>query len=128
MSDAPAPASAAPAAPAVDPIVVEPTETGVIARLNLKLLDDRSLSRMDEMVDKAACGRPGVTNIVLDMSRVQIVPSLGLGVLLQLQKKYRERKQHVKLAAVQPQVKTAMAITKLDRILDLYETVESASR
>jgi anti-anti-sigma factor len=115
-------------APAADPIVVEPTDTGVIARLNLKLLDDKSLKRMDEMIDKAACGRPGVTNIVLDMSRVQIVPSLGLGALVQLMKKYKERRQHVKLAAVQPQVRTAMAITRLDRVLDLHDTVESAGR
>ena len=115
-------------APAADPIVIEATDTGVVARLNLKLLDDRSLTRMDEMVDKAACGRAGATNIVLDMSRVQIVPSLGLGLLLTLMKKYKERGQHVKLAAVQPQVRTAMAITKLDQILDLYDTVEAAGR
>lgn len=125
MSDAPAPA--APAAPA-DPIVVKLTDTGVIARLNLKLLDDKSLHRMDEMVDKAMCGRPGATHIVLDMSRVQIVPSLGLGALVQLMRKYKERRQHVRLAAVQPQVRTAMAITKLDHILDLHDTVESAMR
>ena len=120
--------SDAPATPAAEPIVVEPTETGVIARLNVKLLDDQSLKRMDEMVDKAACGRPGATNIVLDLSRVQIVPSLSLGVLLQLVNKYKERRQHLKLAAVQPQVRTAMAITKLDRVFDLHDTVESAMR
>ena len=127
MSDTPAPA-ATPPAPAADPIVVEPTETGVVARLNLKLLDDHSLKRMDDMIDKAACGRPGVTNIVLDMSQVRIVPSLGLGLLIQLMKKYKERKQYVKLAAVQPQVRTTMAITKLDRVLDLHDTVEAALR
>lgn len=118
MSDAPA--------PAVDPVVIESTDTAVIARVNLKLFDDQSLKRMDEMIDKAACGRPGVNVIVLDMSRVKIVPSLGLGAILQLHNKYKERNQQVKLAGVHPQVKQTMAITKLDRILDLEETVEAA--
>jgi anti-anti-sigma factor len=113
-------------APVADPVTVETTDTAVIARLNVKFLDDQCLKRMDELVDKAACGRPGVNVIVLDMSHVQIVPSLGLGAILQLSKKFGERKQHVKLAAVQPQVKTTMAITKLDRILDLEDTVEAA--
>ena len=123
MAEIPA---AAPAAAVVDPVVIENIDTGVVARLNLKFLDDQTLKRMDEMIDKAACGRPGVNVIVIDMSYVQIVPSLGLGAILQLSKKYEERKQHVKLAAVQPQVRTTMAITKLDRILDLEETVEAA--
>lgn len=113
-------------APAANPVVVETTDTAVIARLNIKLLDDQTLKRMDELVDKAACGRPGVNVIVLDMSHVQIVPSLGLGAILTLSKKYEERKQHLKLAGVQPQVKSTMHITKLDKILDLEETVEAA--
>src|SRR5215207_3478769 len=122
MSDAPAAATT----PAVNPITIECTDSAVIARLKVKLLDDQTLRRVDEMVDKAACGRPGVNVIVLDMSHVQLVPSLGLGAILQLTKKYQERKQSVKLAGVQPQVKTTMAITKLDRILDMEETVEAA--
>ena len=109
-----------------DPVVIENTDHAVIARLNLKLVDDKNLKLMDEMIDKAACGRPGVDTIVLDMSRVQIVPSLGLGALLRLTNKYKERNQEVRLAAVQPQVKTTMAITKLDRILVLQDTVERA--
>jgi anti-anti-sigma factor len=113
-------------APVADPIVIETTDHAVIARVNLKLFDDENLKRMDEMIDKAACGRPGINTIVLDMSRVRIMPSLGLGALLQLSNKYKERHQHVKLAGVQPQVRTTMHITKLDQILDLEETVEAA--
>ena len=133
MSDAPAPAPApagAPAAPvpAADPVVIESTDTGVVARLNVKLLDDATVRRADELADKAACGRAGVNYIVLDMSRVQIVPSLGLGALLQLMSKYKERNQRVRLAGVQSQVRTTMAITKLDKVFDLYETVEAATR
>src|SRR4051812_30528589 len=92
-------------APVADPVVIETTDHAVIARVNLKLFDEQSLKHMDELIDKAACGRPGVDTIVLDLSRVQILPSLGMGALLTLQNKYKERRQQVKLAALQPQVR-----------------------
>jgi anti-anti-sigma factor len=113
-------------APVADPVVIETTDTAVIARVNLKLFDEQNLKRMDELIDKAACGRPGVDTIVLDLSHVQLLPSLGMGALIQLANKYKERRQQVKLAAVQPQVRTAMKITRLDRILVMEETVEAA--
>jgi anti-anti-sigma factor len=80
---------------------------------------------MNQRIDEAA-GKPGVTLVVLDLSRVQIVPSLGLGALVQISNKCRARKQRLKLAAVQPQVRQTMSITKLDRILDLVGSVEAA--
>jgi anti-anti-sigma factor len=113
-------------APAADPVVIETTDHAVIAHVNLKLFDGDNLKRMDEMIDKAACGRPGVDTIVVDLSRVQILPSLGLGALLQLTNKYKERHQDVKLAGLQPQVLTTLKITKLDQILEVEQTVEAA--
>jgi anti-anti-sigma factor len=109
-----------------DPLIVETTDHAVIARVNLKLFDDANLKRMDEMIDKAACGRPGVDTIVLDLSRVRILPSLGLGALLQLTNKYKERHQRLILAALQPQVRTTLTITKLDQVLELEDSVEGA--
>jgi len=46
---------------------------------------------------------------------------------VQLSNKCRARQQRLKLAAVQPQVRQTMSITKLDRILDLVDSVESAT-
>jgi anti-anti-sigma factor len=110
---------------AVDPVAIETSGSAVVARVNLKLFDDKNLKRMNEMIDEAAA-QPGVVNVVLDLSRVQIVPSLGLGALVQLSKKCKARQQRLRLAAVQPQVRETMAITKLNRILTLEDTVEAA--
>jgi anti-anti-sigma factor len=92
----------------------------------LKLFDDKSIKLMNQMIDEAA-DKAGVITVVLDLSRVQIVPSLGLGALVQISNKCRARQQRLKLAAVQPQVRQTMSITKLDRILDLVDTVEAAA-
>src|SRR5688572_25916493 len=116
MSDAtPAPA---------DPVTVETGGNAVVARVNLKLFDDASLKRMNQLIDEAAT-KPGVTAVVLDMSRVQIVPSLGLGALVQLSNKCKARGQRLKLAAVQPQVRQTMSITRLDRTFELVDSVEA---
>jgi anti-anti-sigma factor len=111
-------------APAPDPITIETRDDAVIARVNLKLFDDKNVRAMTEAIDRAA-GEPGVVTVVLDMSRVQIMPSLGLGALIQLSYRCKTRQQRLKLAAVQPQVRDAMSITKLDQILDLVDTVEA---
>src|SRR5688572_25649304 len=103
-----------------EPVTVETSGNAVVARVNMKLLDDANLKRMNQLIDEAAA-KPGVTAVVLDMSRVQIVPSLGLGALVQLSNKCRAREQRLKLAAMQPQVRQTMCITKLDRVLDLVD-------
>jgi len=112
-------------APAAPPVAIETTGSAIIARVNLKLFDDKNLKLMEQMIDEAAT-KPGVTTVVLDMSRVQIVPSLGLGALVQLNKKCRARQQRLKLAGVVPMVRQTMSITKLDRILDLEDSVDAA--
>ena len=113
---------ATPAPP--DPVTVETSGNAVVVRVNMKLLDDANLKRMNQLIDEAAT-KPGVTAVVLDMSRVQIVPSLGLGALVQLSNKCKAREQRLKLAAVQPQVRQTISITKLDRVLDLVDSVEA---
>jgi anti-sigma B factor antagonist len=64
--------------------------------------------------------------VVIDLSRVQILPSLGLGALVQISNKCKARGQPLKLAAVQPGIRKVFAITRLDRILDLVDSVEAA--
>jgi anti-anti-sigma factor len=112
-----------PEAPVADPVTIEESGQGVVARVSIKLFDDKTMKRMNDMIDQAAA-KPGVIYVVLDMSKVQIVPSLGLGALVQMSNKCKARKQRLRIAGLQPQVRQTMAITKLDRILDLVDTVE----
>ena len=44
---------------------------------------------------------------------------------MQLSNKCKAREQRLKLAAVQPQVRQTISITKLDRVLDLVDSVEA---
>lgn len=105
------------------PIVVELREGAVIVRVNLKMFDDMHADVLTELIDQAA-EKPGVSSVVLDMSRVQIIPSIGLGVLVQLSKKCKARQQKLKVAAVRPQIVKALNITALNKLFDLVDTVE----
>jgi anti-anti-sigma factor len=63
---------------------------------------------------------------VLDLEKVQLLPSLALGLLVQISHKCKARQQKLKLAAIQPAVRQVFAITRLDRVFEFAATVEAA--
>ena len=107
------------------PLIVEKTANATIARVQVKLLDEAELKMLGKLIDDAAAG--GDSNlIVIDLAKVQMLPSLGLGVLVQISQKCRARSQKLRLAALTPQIRQVFAITKLDRVLEITDTVEHA--
>jgi anti-anti-sigma factor len=111
--------------PGSTPVTIETSGNAVIARVQVKMLDESDLKLLSQLIDQSA-GEGAVTIVVLDMSRVQIVPSLGLGVLIRMSTKCKSRQQRLKLAAVTPSVRQVLSITRLDRVLEMTETVEAA--
>ncbi len=106
------------------PIVIETREGAVIVHVNLKLFDDMHIDAINELIDQAS-DKPGVFVVVLDMSRVQIIPSIGFGALIQLSQKCKARQQKLKVAAVRPLVAQALGIAKLNHVLDMVDTVDA---
>ena len=64
--------------------------------------------------------------IVLDLSHVTIMPSMSIGVLVTLWKTFQERRQRFILADVQPQVRQTLTLCRLDKLLELCDSVEEA--
>ena len=107
------------------PLIVEKTANAMIARVQVKLLDEAELKMLGKLIDDAAA--TGEANlIVVDLAKVHMLPSLGLGVLVQIAQKCRARSQKLRLAALTPQIRQVFAITKLDRVLEITDTVEHA--
>jgi len=111
--------------PASPPVVIENAPDAIVARVNVKLLDDKEIRLLSQLIDESATA-PGVGMVIIDLSRVQILPSLGLGALVQISNKCKARSQTLKLAAVQPAIRKVFAITRLDRILDMVDSVDAA--
>ena len=114
--------------PAAKPITIsiENTDRAIIATPQMKLMDDDALKALTRLVDEAAANNPAIPLVVLDLSRVLILPSLALGALVQMDKKCRAREQKLKLAGVQPPVRKVFAITRLDRVFQFADSVDAA--
>src|SRR5829696_3549977 len=98
-----------PAAPA--PVPVEVTDRAIIARPQVKLMDDDVLKALAKGVDEAATAHPTIPLVVIDLSTVALLPSIALGLLVHMNTKCRDRGQKMKLAGVQPQLRKVFAIT-----------------
>jgi anti-anti-sigma factor len=105
---------------------MERTGKTAIARVKVKLLDDKELKVLARMIDEC-CGDSDAEAIVVDLSRVQLLPSVALGALVQLANKWKARNKRFTLAGVTPTIRQVFAITKLDRILELADSVEAAT-
>jgi anti-anti-sigma factor len=107
-------------------VTIEKTANAIIARIQVKMLGDNDLKLLSRLIDESSA-EPGINIVVIDLSRVQMLPSLGLGTLVQISNKCKVRQQRMKLAALSPQIRQVFTITRLDRVLELIDTVEAAT-
>jgi len=108
------------------PLTVEHADGVIIARAKMKMVDDGTLKTLSVMIDQANDANAGAGLVVLDLSSVMIMPSMALGQLLQLVNKCGARRQTLKLAGVQPQLRRVFAITRLDQVFQFADSVEAA--
>lgn len=94
-----------------------------LIRLDGKL-DVHSTPVVLEVLEGLMAG--GVTDMVIDMLKVRFVSSYGLGVLISVNKKAKERGGRVKLANMLPEIKVPFEITGVLPQFEVYESTESA--
>src|SRR6476646_7444151 len=107
-------------------IPIEKIDGTVIARPQMKMMDENALKALAGAIDEASGADAGITLVILDLSRVAIVPSLALESLVQVANKCRARQQKLKLAGLQQQIRQVFAITRLDRVFQFADSVEAA--
>jgi anti-sigma B factor antagonist len=66
--------------------------------------------------------------IVLDCSQLQHVDSAGIEVLLQCIEEAMKRDGDVKLGAVSPASLAILELMRVDRVFEIFDTVEDATR
>src|SRR5688500_870675 len=108
------------------PITLERNGDAAVARPQMKMMDDQALKTLIRLINEAATPDAGVDLVVLDLSRVTILPSLALGLLVQISNTCKSRAQRLKLVGLQPQIRQVFAITKLDRVFQFADTGEEA--
>ena len=108
------------------PVTIESGDRAIVARPQVKLMDDVVVKELTRLVDAATADSPATPPVVVDLSRVAIIPSMALVLLVQLAKKCQGRGQELKLSGVQPTVRQVFAITKLDLVFRIADSVEAA--
>jgi anti-sigma B factor antagonist len=78
---------------------------------------------VDEVIKLLDAGR---LRVVLDLSHVAFIGSLGIGDLVRIATQANTQGGHVVLAALTPFVDGVLKTTKLDRFFDVALTVEDA--
>tara|TARA_B100001964_G_C13996361_1_gene492940 strand:+ start:170 stop:517 length:348 start_codon:yes stop_codon:yes gene_type:complete len=70
----------------------------------------------------------GSINLVVDCADLDFVDSMGLGALISLLRRVRQREGDLKVAALSEDVKTIFEITRLHRLFEVCETTELACK
>lgn len=65
-------------------------------------------------------------NLVIDLTKVNYVDSSGLGTLIALQKDARFNGGALSIVGASDQIRRVMNITNIDKLFELYDTLEEA--
>lgn len=93
----------------------------------MKLSGHLTFSEMEEFEyhgGRIVANRPAL--VVIDFSEVDVMTSAGIGALLKLERRLRDHKCPVRIAAAQPKIAEILRIARLDSIFGLLPTVEDA--
>jgi anti-anti-sigma factor len=109
--------------PASELITIERKGSTLVARLPMTNPTELDMSALGQKVDQAA-REPGISTVMVDLTGVQMLPSLGLGALVQMANKCRARQQKLQLGSCSPQLRQTFTVTRLDRFFDLVDKCE----
>lgn len=68
----------------------------------------------------------GTRNVVIDMAGVGFMDSSARGMLVVMFKAFRDGGGRLCLAAIQPRLRSILAVTSVDRAIDVHDTVQAA--
>lgn len=105
-------------------VTVEPLgDRRAIIRLTGRL-DLVHAAGLREAVRSAVAG--GTPLLVVDLAEVPVVDSSGIGALVGGLREAREAGGELRIAAAREQALTVLSLTKIDRVLKTYTSVEAA--
>lgn len=101
-------------------------EDGVLViQLLEENLDAGNVKRFKVEVPKALEENP---KSILDLSNIRFLDSSGLGALISCLRQQNEKGGALKLAGLKPPARDLFALVRMDRIFELYSTVEEAKQ
>ena len=97
----------------------------LLARPQCAELDEQHTSDMQKKVQEAA-EEVSELPVILDLSEVRFLPSLSIGALVSLFQHSKQRQQRFILVGLQTEVRQTLAVCRLDKLFEIYDTVDTA--
>jgi anti-sigma B factor antagonist len=98
----------------------------LVAVVNAAELDER-LTRSMEAEVRARAGESRELALILDLGAVEYLPSVSLGALVTISSDCKRHGQRFVMAGVQPKIREALALTRLDKLFEIADSVDAAA-
>jgi anti-anti-sigma factor len=106
-------------------IVIKTEEGIILGTIESVQMDDEHARSMRTEVVRVAEQSPGLP-VVLDMSKVEMLLSISIGLLVALLQQFKAEGRRFILVGLQPKVRETLAICRLDKLFDICGSVEEA--
>ena len=107
---------------------LEVEDIGDIAVVNFvdkKILDEQNIQTIGEQLFELVDDL-GKRKLLLNFANVEYLSSAALGKLITLKKKVQAASGQLKLANIKPEIKEVFSITKLDKVLQIFDDEDKA--
>jgi anti-sigma B factor antagonist len=110
-------------------ISVEYAENATIVTFtDQRILEDKDIQALQESIMSVIESAGGRINLILDFCNVRFLSSAVLGLLMRISKRVYEREGQLRLCSIDPKIYEIFKITRLTRIFDIYNDIESATQ
>jgi anti-sigma B factor antagonist len=100
-------------------------QAAVLVLKDEKILEDKDIRELEEQIQKVI-EQNETGNIVMDFSRVVFMSSAVLGLLIKISRRIYEADGNLALCGISAKIYEIFKITRLTKIFDIYNDVESA--
>lgn len=100
-------------------------DVSVVRFADRKILEEVPIAEIGDRLNSLAEGEPGI-KLLLDFANVEHLSSAVLSMLINLNKRVDESGGKLKLANIKPQIYEVFKITRLNTVLDIYDTTAKA--
>jgi len=109
-----------------DDIVTIETQAGItLAKVEAKQLNEDLTRKLEALVREAAAAEREAP-LVMDLGAVEFMPSVSLGALVTISLDCKQNNQRFMLVGLQPTLREALSLTRLDKLFEIQDTVAAA--
>ncbi len=98
----------------------------IISFTDEKILEERDIKALQDSI-MSVVEQTERIKLILDFGNVRFLSSAVLGLLIRISKRIYERAGQLRLCNIDPRIHEIFKITRLTKVFDIYQDVESAA-